>query len=82
LIRSDDERTRFYLDPASGRILAKVASAERGYRWLHQALHRFDFVESTTGWYPMMLMLMAGVTFVCATGAVLSITRWRKTLRS
>jgi len=73
--------TRYYLDPVSGEILREIDRSARGYRWLHQGLHRLDF---TTGMRTrpfrdvLMAFLLAGATVVSATGlysAVLRVAR-------
>jgi hypothetical protein len=69
---------RYYFDSVSGMLIAKLDSPSRGYRWLHQGLHRLDFaaaVRSRPQWDALMLTLMAGVTLVCGTGAYLGYRR-------
>jgi uncharacterized iron-regulated membrane protein len=64
-------RTLYYLDPESGEILRKADSAARGYRWLHQGLHRLDFwpaLRARPMWDVLMATLLAGATMVAATG--------------
>jgi uncharacterized iron-regulated membrane protein len=77
-ISSDSDHIRYYIDPVTGELLRKVTPVTRGYRWLHEGMHRLDFIESRPLWDVVMLVLMAGVTFVCATGAIMSITVVRK----
>jgi hypothetical protein len=70
--------TRYYLDAASGTLLAKFDAPAQGYRWLHQGLHRLDFaapLRVRPRWDAFMLLLLAGVTAVCVTGAVLGYRR-------
>jgi PepSY-associated TM region len=74
-VSSDAQRTRYYFDPVSGELLAEFGPNARGYRWLHEALHRGDFVQSRPLWDALMLGLLGGVTFVCGTGAYLGIRR-------
>jgi uncharacterized iron-regulated membrane protein len=72
---------RYYLDPVSGNIEAKVDRNGRRYRWLHGGLHRLDFTSSLRSGplgYVLLLSLMAGVLVVCMTGAYLG---WRRLLR-
>jgi PepSY-associated TM region len=76
LIRPDG--TRYYLDPVSGTLVAKVDRAARVYRWLHQGLHRMDFTAAMRGrpqWDVLMLALMSGVTLLCVTGTYLGYRR-------
>jgi uncharacterized iron-regulated membrane protein len=70
--------TRYYLDPVSGALLSKVDRNAKGYRWLHQALHRMDFSPSLRArptWDVLMLLLLSGASLVCATGAYLGLRR-------
>jgi hypothetical protein len=70
--------TRYYLDAVSGTLVAKFDAQAQGYRWLHQGLHRLDFAAALRvrpRWDAFMLLLMAGVTAVCVTGAILGYRR-------
>lgn len=70
--------TRYYFDSVSGMLLAKQDSQARAYRWLHAGLHRLDFsaaLRSRPLWDVLMLVLMAGVTVGCVTGAYLGYRR-------
>jgi uncharacterized iron-regulated membrane protein len=78
VILSDGANTRYYVDPVSAEIEAKIDSNAIYYRWLYQGLHRWD------GWRPLtrrpvwdvwMLVLLSGVLAVCATGTTLG---WRR----
>ncbi|WP_293350678.1 PepSY-associated TM helix domain-containing protein [Phenylobacterium sp.] len=69
---------RYYLDPTSGRLLTTFDPAAKAYRWLHLALHRFDFVpglRAGPAWAAAMVILLAGVSFGVATGVWLA---WRR----
>jgi len=69
---------RFYLDPASGQVLSRVDGAARGYRWLHEGLHRLDFIRGLdrgAGWAAVMTVLLAFAGFGVATGVWLG---WRR----
>jgi hypothetical protein len=69
---------RFYLDPRSGETLASVDAPGRGFRWLHEGLHRFDFVpglRSGPGWAAAVLILLAAASFGVATGTWLGLRR-------
>ena len=69
---------RFYLDPQSGAVLARVDGAARAYRWLFEAAHRLDFVpgfNQGAGWAAAMLMLLALAGAGVATGVWLG---WRR----
>jgi hypothetical protein len=70
--------TRYYVDPVSGILTAKIDRNAQAYRWLHQGLHRIDFTPSLRGrpqWDALMLVLMSGVTLSCVTGAYLGLRR-------
>lgn len=70
--------TRYYLDSVSGMLIAKFDAGGRAYRWLHQGLHRLDFaavLRSRSQWDLIMLLLLAGVTLLCVTGAYLGYRR-------
>src|SRR5690606_5148682 len=76
--------TRYYIDPTSGRLLLKVDAAQRGYRWLFEGLHRFDFtaaLRSRPLWDVLMILLLAGVTGVSATGTFMGIRYLRRQAR-
>ncbi len=77
--------TRYYLDSVSGMITAKLDTEAMAYRWLHQGLHRLDFaaaIRARPQWDAIMLLLMSGVTVVCATGAYLGYRRLTARLRA
>jgi uncharacterized iron-regulated membrane protein len=78
LLLSDSDATRYYFDAVSGEIVMKIDRATRGYRWMHQALHRLDFPEAIRrrpAWDVLMLILLSGTTVVCATGLYAAIRR-------
>jgi hypothetical protein len=69
---------RYYFDATSGALIARMDLGARGYRWLHQALHRLDFSAALRGrpqWDGLMLLLLSGVTVSCVTGAYLGYRR-------
>jgi hypothetical protein len=74
----DKERTRYYVSPMSGDVVAKVDAAQRWYRWLFEGLHRLDFtafLRQRPWWDLIVLPLMLGVTGVCCTGVYLAYRR-------
>jgi hypothetical protein len=78
MVQRDGSDTRYYVDPVTGMLIAKVDPAARRYRWWHQGLHRMDFTAALRGrpqWDALMLLLMSGVTFVCLTGVYLGYRR-------
>ena len=69
---------RDYLDPRTGALLASIDGPAKGYRWLHQGLHRFDVVPGFRrgpAWASVILILLAAVTFGVGTGVWLG---WRR----
>jgi uncharacterized iron-regulated membrane protein len=76
----DAESTRYYLDPSTGQLLLRVDSAGRGYRWLFNGLHRWDFtagLRSRPLWDIVVLFLMIGSTLGIITGVYLGVRRIR-----
>ena len=77
---SDDDDTRYYLNPSTGQLLLRVDSAGRGFRWLFNGLHRWDFtamLRSRPLWDIVVLILMIGCTGRVATGVYLALRRIR-----
>jgi hypothetical protein len=69
---------RAYLDPQSGALIANVDAASKGYRWLHEGLHRLDFVPGFRRgpvWAGVTLLLLAAVSFGVGSGVWLG---WRR----
>ncbi len=80
VVFDDDQSRRYYLSYVDGRILLKVDGNLRLYRWLFNALHRGDFSALTRSrpvWDLFMLILLAGVAAVCATGTYMGWQRLR-----
>ena len=78
VIVADDEHTRYYLDPSNGRLLARIDSGGRGYRWLFSGLHRLDFtawLRVRPLWDFIVLFLMICGTIGVGTGFYLAIRR-------
>ncbi|MEE8438303.1 MAG: PepSY domain-containing protein [Micropepsaceae bacterium] len=78
VIVEDDEHTSYYLDPSNTRLLARFDSARRGYRWLFDGLHRFDFfawLRIRPLWDFIVLFLMIGGTAGVGTGVYLAFRR-------
>jgi uncharacterized iron-regulated membrane protein len=77
-LASDDGSDRYYIDPVSGDLAAKIDRNARGYRWWHQGLHRMDFLPALRArpqWDALMLLLMSGVTVLCVSGVYLGYRR-------
>jgi hypothetical protein len=72
------EGTRYYVDTVGGSLVAKIDPSAQAYRWWHEGLHRMDFAAALRGrpqWDVLMLLLMSGVTILCASGAYLGFRR-------
>jgi len=83
VILSDDESTRYYLDPRSGALLLRADANGRWHRWLFEGLHRMDFAASLRArpvWDIVMIVLMLGGLAVGTTGVYLAIRRIRRDL--
>jgi len=62
---------RYYLDPRIGSLLAAFDAPAKGFRWLHEGLHRLDFVPGFRRgpvWAAATLALLGLVTAGVATG--------------
>jgi uncharacterized iron-regulated membrane protein len=84
MVLRDGSHTRYYIDPVSGMLVAKIDRAAQAYRWWHEGLHRMDFaavLRVRPWWDALMLLLMSGVTFVCVTGVYLGFRRIARALR-
>jgi uncharacterized iron-regulated membrane protein len=77
-ITGGDQPARYYLDAVSGRLINKIDSGGKAFRWWHSGLHTFDFSSVTrNAWFrnSLMVSLLIGAAFVCATGTWLGIRR-------
>ena len=75
---ADAQATTFYLDGHTGQLVQALDNTQRQSRWLRTGLHDFDFfagLRSRPVWDLVVLVLLAGVTGVCVTGAWLGIKR-------
>lgn len=82
-ILADRQATRLYIDRVSGAVVEAADRPARAYRWLHRALHSFDFAWLRYSLWrdAVMLPLMAGVTLICATGCWMGLRRVRTDVR-
>lgn len=74
----DPEATSFYLDGHTGRLVQALDNTRRQSRWLRTGLHDFDFfagLRARPVWDLVVILLLAGVTAVCVTGAWLGLLR-------
>ena len=80
IVLNDAEATRYYVNPSTGQLLLRVDAAERGFRWLFNGLHRWDFTAMLRYrplWDIVVLFLMIGSTVGVATGIYLAVRRIR-----
>jgi hypothetical protein len=69
---------RYYLDLRSGALAASFDAPAKGFRWLHEGLHRLDFVPGFRRgpvWAGVTLALLSLVTFGVGTGVWLGCRR-------
>lgn len=78
----DDQSTRAYIHPGTGEVVRLVDDVSRRSRWLRNGLHSLDFIRGRPVWDAITLLLLAGVTVVCATGAWMSFRRIRRDVRA
>jgi hypothetical protein len=78
VILNDADRTRLYVDPLSGRLLARVDRAARWQRWLFDGLHTLDFsarLRASVAWSALVLLLLLGGLVLSTTGTYLAVRR-------
>jgi hypothetical protein len=82
-ILDDEQRTRLYIHPDTG-ALRIINSTGRWSRWIRTGLHDMDFpvLRLRPIWDIVVMLLLSGVTLVCATGTWMAFRRirrdWRK----
>lgn len=84
VIYEDEGHTRLYFDPRTGELVGYADASARAYRWLHSALHTFDFapvLRSRPVWDVVVLPLIAGVSFLCLIGVWLGARRLGRTVK-
>jgi hypothetical protein len=84
VILNDEQRTRYYLDPANGALLQRADANGRWHRWLFGGLHRLDFTAAMRTrplWDVLVLALMLGGLALSVTGCYLGVRRVRADLR-
>lgn len=81
-ILDDAPRTRLYISPTTGSWRT-VDQDGRAARWLVVGLHSLDFpwLRQRPAWDIVTLLLLAGVTTLCTTGAWMALQRVRRDLR-
>jgi hypothetical protein len=75
--QTDENQTRFYIDPKTGQVAGNYSSRNWVNRWLYHGLHSLDFpwlYRSRPLWDIVVITLMLGGVAVCLTSLVLA---WR-----
>ncbi|WP_169711672.1 PepSY domain-containing protein [Henriciella litoralis] len=77
IVLNDPDRTRVYLHPETGEILRFVSATTKRYRWLENGFHNFDWpiLRQRPVWDIVVILLLLGVTGVCATGTWMAYKR-------
>ena len=83
VLMDDDEQTRLYIDTRTGAVRS-LGSAGRWSRWIRTVLHDLDFpgLWNRPVWDVVVILLLTGVTLVCATGTWMSFRRIRRDILS
>ena len=73
----DDAATRYYIDPATARVVGQYSNRRWVSRWLYSGLHSLNFpwlYNNRPLWDIVVITFMLGGTALCVTSLVLS---WR-----
>jgi hypothetical protein len=79
-ILDDEDHSRLYLDPLSGRLLAGFDGDGQWQRWLFDGLHRLDFsaaLRASAAWNALIVLLLLGGVAGSGTGVYLAVRRIR-----
>ncbi len=74
---NDAERTRYYIDPKTARVVGAYSSRHWVNRWAYHALHSLDFpwlYNHRPAWDLVVIAFMVGGTALCVTSLILA---WR-----
>jgi hypothetical protein len=77
VLTHDEDKTRYYVDPKSARVLTTYSSRSWVNRWLYTGLHSLNFpflYNYRPLWDIVVIAFMVGGTALCVTSLVLS---WR-----
>jgi len=72
---NDKERSMYYIDPKTARVVEAYDAGSRWNRWLYHGLHSLNFpwlYEHRPVWDILMLVLLAGGTWLCITSMILA----------
>lgn len=83
VIVDDAEHTRLYINTETGAVRV-IGSNGRWSRWIRTGLHDLDFpvLRIRPVWDIVVILLLTGVTLVCATGTWMALRRIRRDFRS
>lgn len=85
-LRLDDpQRSTFYIDPKTARVVASYTTASRWNRWLYHGLHSWNLpwlYEYRPAWDIFVLLLLAGGSALCITAVVIGWRLLRRTICS
>jgi hypothetical protein len=74
---NDPERTRYYIDPKTARVVGAYSSRNWVNRWAYHGLHSLDFpwlYNYRPAWDIVVIAFMVGGTALCVTSLILA---WR-----
>jgi hypothetical protein len=74
---NDPDRTRYYINPKTGRVIAGYTAGSWMNRWLYHGLHSLDFpwlYNYRPLWDIVVITFMVGGTALCVTSLILA---WR-----
>jgi hypothetical protein len=77
VLMNDDEKTRYYVDPKSARVVTTYSNRNWVNRWLYSGLHSLNFpflYNYRPLWDIVVIVFMVGGTALCVTSLVLA---WR-----
>jgi hypothetical protein len=72
---NDKERSMYYIDPKTARVVEAYDTGSRWNRWLYHGLHSLNFpwlYEYRPVWDILMLALLVGGTCLCITAIILA----------
>jgi len=72
---NDKERSMYYIDPKTARVVEAYDAGSRWNRWLYHGLHSLNFpwlYEHRPVWDILMLVLLVGGTWLCITSIILA----------
>lgn len=83
VIMDDADKTRIYINTDTGAVRS-LGSTGRWSRWIRTGLHDLDFpvLRLRPVWDIVVILLLIGVTMVCATGTWMALRRIQRDIRS